>query len=87
MKSSRPKSVQRCRLGSWGGSVALRLPRAAAESLAMREGTTVEISVEGNALMIRSARPAYSLDDLVQAAKGLTPPELTDDGAVGSEQL
>jgi len=58
MKQSSSEKIHRSRLGSWGGSVALRLPRSAAESLAMREGMTVEISVEGNALVIRSGKPA-----------------------------
>jgi antitoxin MazE len=87
MKDSSSDKVHRSRLGSWGGSVALRLPRAAAETLAMREGMTVEISVEGNSLIVRSGRPAYSLEELVEAARGLNPPESFDDGAVGSEQL
>jgi antitoxin component of MazEF toxin-antitoxin module len=87
MKQSSSEKIHRSRLGSWGGSVALRLPRSAAESLAMREGMTVEISVEGNALVIRSGKPAYSLTELVAAARGLNPPEAFDDGAVGSEQL
>jgi antitoxin component of MazEF toxin-antitoxin module len=87
MKQSSPEKIHRSRLGSWGGSVALRLPRAATETLAMREGMTVEISVEGNALIIRSGKPAYSLEELVDAARALKPPEAFDDGAVGSEQL
>lgn len=65
----------------------MRLPRAAVEKLALKEGADVEITVEDGALVIRSGQPRYLLSDLVRAAKGLAAPAALDDGAIGSEQL
>ena len=75
------------RVGLWGGSCAIRLPKMAVETLGLHEGETVFLEIEQGALKIRPAKPRYYLDDLVEQAKGLQPPELLDDEAVGTEAL
>ncbi|MEQ8818180.1 MAG: PbsX family transcriptional regulator [Thalassobaculum sp.] len=75
------------RIGTWGGSCALRLPKFAVETLGLHEGQTVDLQIERDALVIRRARPAYALEDLVAEAKALTPPDPLDDAPVGREAL
>lgn len=75
------------RVGTWGGSCAVRLPKFAVETLGLHEGQTVEFRIEGSALVIERAPPSYALADLVAEAKRLTPPEPLDDAPVGNEAL
>jgi len=77
----------RARVSSWGGSVAIRLPKKVVESLGLSEGEDVELSLGDQELTVRPARPVYELRDLVAEAKGLAPPEPWDDGPLGAEEL
>jgi antitoxin component of MazEF toxin-antitoxin module len=77
----------RTRVGLWGGSCAVRLPKMAVETLGLREGEDVDLQIEDGALVIRLGKPRYSLTDLVEQAKGLEPPEALDDAPVGNEAL
>ena len=52
-------------IARWGNSLGLRLPKAVALEAQVDEGDTVEVSVKGGAIVIRAARPTYSLDRLV----------------------
>lgn len=77
----------RARVSKWGNSLAIRLPKAAVESLRVREGEAVEVSIEGDALIIRASGPRYRLEDLVA---GITPdnrPETIEFPPVGEELL
>ena len=49
----------------WGNSLALRLPQNLAADLHLEDGSTVSLSVEDHALVVRPARKRYSLDDLL----------------------
>lgn len=53
------------RLSRWGNSLGLRLPKALAAEARIGEGDTVEVSVEEGSIVMRPARPAYSLEELV----------------------
>jgi len=72
----------------WGNSLALRIPRAVADRLALGEGTRVEIEAEGGRLVARPLTTPPSLDELLAA---ITPENLPeegfDDGPVGREAL
>jgi len=52
-------------IAKWGNSLGLRLPKSVALEAQVDEGDTVEVSVKGGAIVIRSSRPTYSLDQLV----------------------
>lgn len=55
----------------WGNSLAVRIPARMAESLAVQEGTTLDLQVEGNAIVMRAKRRRrYRLSDLLS---GCTP--------------
>lgn len=75
------------RIGLWGGSCAVRLPKMAVESLGLYDGETVSLEIENGALVIRPSKRRYALDDLVREARGLTAPEPLDDAPMGDEQL
>lgn len=52
-------------IARWGNSLGLRLPKSVALEAHLDEGDTVEVSVKGGAIVIRSTRPSYSLKQLV----------------------
>jgi antitoxin MazE len=77
----------RARVSNWGNSLAIRLPRAAMEALRVRAGEFVELTVDDGEVVIRPARPRYSLDELLA---GITPdnqPETVEFPPVGAERL
>lgn len=75
----------RSRIGTWGGSCAIRLPKFAVETLDLHEGQTVDLQIEHGALVVRRTQPAYAIEDLVAEARGLKPPDPLDDAPVGRE--
>jgi antitoxin MazE len=75
------------KIGIWGGSCALRLPKMAVESLGLKEGEEVKLQLEDGALIVRPAKQRFLLEDLVQEARGLTAPAVIDDGPLGTELL
>ena len=55
----------------------VRLPKAIADRLALREGTEVEIEADDHGLRLRRVGPRYALEDLLA---GITPENLPDEG-------
>jgi antitoxin MazE len=53
------------RVSRWGNSLGVRLPRAIAAEAQLAEGDLVEVSARSGAIVLRPARPRYSLDELV----------------------
>lgn len=54
------------RVRKWGNSLGLRIPRAFAEEVAVKEGSTVDLSVSEGCLVIRPATEArYVLAELL----------------------
>lgn len=80
----------RAQVSKWGNSLAIRLPKAAAASLNVREGQAVDLTIEGDAVVIRSSRPRYSIEELVAQMRPGNEPESFDDVTappVGQELL
>jgi antitoxin component of MazEF toxin-antitoxin module len=75
------------RVSKWGNSLAIRLPRAAVKSLRVHEGEQVELSIKGDRLEIRAARPRYRLADLLGEITPDNQPEAMDFPPVGEEAL
>jgi antitoxin MazE len=65
----RRKSMQ-TQVRKWGNSLAIRIPGVYARDLGLREGMEVDIALTAGGLVLRPARPAYSLEELV---RGITP--------------
>jgi len=71
----------RAQVSKWGNSLAIRLPKAAAASLRVRPGEAVDMAIEGDAVVIRSSRPAYSIEELVSQMRRGKEPKSFDDVA------
>ena len=50
----------------WGNSLALRIPKAFASQANLEEDTRVDLMIRGESIVVRVARPEYSLDDLLK---------------------
>jgi antitoxin MazE len=49
----------------WGNSLAIRIPKAFAEEAELREGSSVEISVESGRIILAPAGKEWTLEHLV----------------------
>lgn len=77
----------KAKISKWGNSLAIRLPKAAIDSLRVREGEAVELVIEDRAVVIRAARPYYRLEDLIAGITPTNQPEYIDSPPVGEELL
>ena len=61
------------RLSKWGNSLAMRVPKSAAESLRLEAGQTVDVVVADGKLRLRpvTAHGGYRLADLIAEAERL----------------
>ena len=69
----------RTRVSKWGNSLAIRLPKAAVQSLQVHEGEAIDLSIEGDAVIIRAPRARYTLEGLVAQMRPEDQPEAVDD--------
>jgi antitoxin MazE len=76
----------RARVQKWGNSLALRIPKAAAEACSLETGSEVDLDLTDGCLLITPIAPRYTLEELVA---GITPEnvhgELGPEGSVGAE--
>jgi antitoxin MazE len=72
----------------WGNSLGLRLPQALASQIGVAAGQKVEVTAEGNRLVIQAAASAYRLEDLLT---NMTPKAMSEafdwGGDVGREAV
>lgn len=74
----------RVSVAKWGNSLAIRLPKEAAASIGLLNGTLVDLVVNDETITLRRRR--YDIDDLVRAIGAAEPPPLVfDDPPRGSE--
>lgn len=58
------------KLVKWGNSLGLRIPKSFAKEAGVEEGSAVDISLEGDRLVIRPVRTArYRLADLISRVR------------------
>lgn len=57
----------RVTIRKWGNSLALRLPRAVAQDVDFTEGTEVDVTQDGDQLVITKAAPKVTLAELLAA--------------------
>lgn len=77
----------RVQISKWGNSTALRLPKAVVDQLNLKPGQEIELSIEGQELRLKPAKPrfVYRIEDLVAEMRRLGPdhePTLEDWSAV-----
>jgi antitoxin component of MazEF toxin-antitoxin module len=77
----------RAKVSKWGNSLAIRLPQAAVKSLHVHEGEQIELAIKGDRVELRSARPRYRLEDLIDQITPDNQPEPIDVPPVGEELL
>lgn len=53
----------------WGNSLAIRIPKAFAAQAQLDENSDVEISIEGNRIVVSPARREWTLHELVKSIK------------------
>jgi antitoxin MazE len=73
----------------WGNSLAMRLPRSFAESLRLGAGSSVDMSLEEGALVIRPDQDeAWDLDSLLAAVtdENLHPPQEAGSAAADTDE-
>ena len=72
----------------WGNGLGVRIPKDLARRLGMTEGSSVEVTAEGDRLVLKPAGPVYRLEVLLV---GMTPETMHDaldwDRDVGHEAL
>ena len=77
----------RTRIQKWGNSLAVRIPKAFAHEVGLKQDGEVEISVEkGRLVVVPAVAPSYDLDELLAGIRPSNLHEETDWGpAVGKE--
>jgi antitoxin MazE len=75
------------KIQKWGNSLGLRIPKSFAKEVGVKEGSAVDIFLEGDRLVIRSLRnEKYQLSDLLsQVRKDNLHKEISTGDAVGRE--
>lgn len=73
----------------WGNSLGIRLPRAIAEQVDLRDGTEIEFDTSGGVLKVRpTRRRRHTLASLLARAKGPSPHgRIAQDAPRGRELL
>jgi len=56
----------RTKIVKWGSNLGLRIPKALAEEVKVREGSMVEISLARGQLLVRPAPARFELEDLLE---------------------
>ena len=55
-------------VAKWGNSLAIRIPKNIVQQIDLKEGTTIEIEVTNNNIVITPKKIEYTLDDLLAEA-------------------
>lgn len=63
-------------VAKWGNCLTIRLPSPLAKELDLRAGSPIDMEVVDNELVIKRARPRYTLEELVA---GMTPENMPDE--------
>ncbi len=80
----------KAKVSKWGNSLAIRLPKAVAAILQVHQGQAVDLTIEGNAVVMRASQRSYTIEELVAEMNPQVEPEVLDDVSappVGRELL
>lgn len=74
------------KVGKWGNSLAIRIPRHVARMSDLKDGTIVTIQIGKEGIVLKRASPRYSLEELVgKISSDNRHEEKTWGGPTGSE--
>jgi antitoxin MazE len=68
-------TVMQVQVSKWGNSLGVRVPKDVATKLGLTDGSRVDVSIEGDRMVISTSRPVYTLDELLV---GMTPESVRD---------
>lgn len=75
-------------LDRWGNSLGVRLPKSIADTAGLREGDRVVIEVDDGSVVIRHAKPKYTLEQLLgELTADVLHGEIESGGAIGAEDV
>jgi len=75
------------KIKKWGNSLAIRIPKSFAEEMSLDEGSSVDLSLNDNELVLRSTEKRYNLRELVRQINKSNRQEEADFGEpVGREE-
>ena len=57
------------KIQKWGNSLGIRIQKAVAEQVRLKENSEVDITVSGNKLILTASSPRYTLEDLIAGIK------------------
>ena len=70
----------------WGNSLGIRIPKSFAQETRLNDGSAVDISIDGDVLVVRSLQPAYTLEKLTgQITPKNIHKEISADSKIGKE--
>jgi antitoxin MazE len=73
-------------VSKWGNSLAVRLPRVVVQEAGLRNGESVDLTVEGSRIVIAPQRRQYRLADLLKRVTANNMHQAVDTGEpVGAE--
>ncbi|HUT66243.1 MAG TPA: AbrB/MazE/SpoVT family DNA-binding domain-containing protein [Spirochaetota bacterium] len=75
------------KISKWGNSLALRIPKAIAEDSHLSIGSAVDLSVQSNALVVKSIDEKYTLGDLVSKINDENIHDETDTGEPTGQEV
>jgi antitoxin MazE len=79
-------AVMHSTVAKWGNCLTIRVPSPLAKELGLRVGSAIDMEVVDNKLVIRCAKPRYTLEELVAGMTAENMPDETFDvWPVGTE--
>ncbi len=69
-------------ISRWGNSLGLRLPRSLAEQIGVSVGGKVDVTADGDTLIVRAVKPRWRIEDLVA---NMTPEAMSEAFSWGND--
>lgn len=73
------------KISAWGNSLGVRLPQAIVQQVGWKEGAIVSITIKDNKVVLSTAKPTYTLDELLKNATPEMQHDEVDWGELGEE--
>lgn len=90
--NSKPKKqnqgvIQLTTVQKWGNSLAVRIPSVIAETISIKQGSEMELSVENQVLMLRPKKKKLTLEDLLSKINSENRHSEVDFGEIEGNEL
>ena len=90
--NSKPKNpnqgvIQMTTVQKWGNSLAVRIPSGIAETISIKQGSEMELSVENQVLMLRPKKKKLTLEDLLSKINSENRHSEVDFGEIEGNEL